>query len=193
MRVIGRLLALLIGAFVAVAVAGTFAARAAKERIVRREEPEADEVALAAIMEPLAFKSTAASFRGGTVDCWYGGGIIDLREATLDPAGATLKVKALFGGGQIVVPQDWQVETRIVGLGGAGDTRPKIDRPADAPRLVVEGLVVFGGFGIASDLPKDAETFITKTREAKEKAAATHEDVVADATPEPQPVPVMAD
>jgi hypothetical protein len=194
MRVIGRLLALLLGAFVAVAIAGTFAARAAKERIVRHEDPDADEVALAAILEPLAFRSTATAFRGGTIDCWYGGGIVDLRAATLDPAGATLKVRALFGGGQIVVPDAWEVEAQVVGLGGAGDSRPKIERPADAPRLLVEGFALFGGFGISSVLPADAETFIEKTRAARaERAAQGSVDVAAEGASDPAPVPVMAD
>ena len=61
-------------------------------------------VRLVAIFSPVAFHSTASAFRGGTLDCWYGGGIVDLRDATLDPAGARLEVKAVFGGAQIVVP-----------------------------------------------------------------------------------------
>ena len=67
------------------------------------------------------FRRTATSFRGGTLDCWYGGGTIDLRGATLAPNGARLDVRAIFGGAQIVVPEAWHVSTRINGLGGAGE------------------------------------------------------------------------
>jgi hypothetical protein len=95
MRVIGRLLVLLLGGMIAAAVAGTIAARQAQRRIVPIDDPEADEIRLAAIFAPVSFRSTATSFRGGSIDCWYGGGVIDLREATLDPAGARLEVRAV--------------------------------------------------------------------------------------------------
>ena len=165
MRVIGRLVSMVIGLVVVTAAVGAVAARAAKERIIRREDPAADDVALAAIFEPLAFRSTAHRFRGGSVDTWYGGGILDLRDATLDPAGATLSVRAIFGGGQIVVPDDWQVDARVVGFGGVGDSRPKIDRGPDAPRLTIEGFVLFGGYGVSSAVPPDAQRWIERTRE----------------------------
>jgi hypothetical protein len=182
MRVIGRLIALSIGLLVAAAGAGAVAARAAKERIVRHDDPAADEVAVVAIFEPLAFTSTATGFRGGTLDCWYGGGIFDLREATLDPAGATLRVRAVFGGGQIVVPDGWVVETRVSGLGGIGDARPAIDRAIDAPRLLIEGGVLFGGFGVSSSVPEDADRWMRRPGSAPTGAEA----------PSAEPVPVLS-
>jgi len=166
MRIIGRLITLVIGLFAVTAAVAAVAARGMRERIVRRDDPGADEVTLAAIFEPLQFRSTAQHFRGGTVECWFGGGILDLREATLDPAGATLRVRAVFGGGQIVVPDDWQVETRVVGFGGITDTRPRIDRSPTAPRLVIEGVVLFGGFGISSMVPEDAEQWVRRGGDA---------------------------
>ena len=128
MKVVGRLFAMLTAGMFVSMIVGAIAARNAKARIVPVDDPAADEVALAAIFGPLAFRSRAAAFRGGTADCWYGGGTIDLRGATLDPAGATLRVRAIFGGASIVVPEDWNVRVRVVGLGGAGDGRPSVDR-----------------------------------------------------------------
>ncbi len=155
MRFIGRLIALLGGGVMLAAALGTIAARSVKQGIVPVDAPDADEVKLAAIFEPIAFRSTATSFRGGTIDTWYGGGVIDLRGATLDPAGATLQVRAVFGGGQIVVPEDWQVTSQFVGIGGLGDARPQVERPDDAPRLTIEAVVFFGGFGVSSDVPEE--------------------------------------
>ena len=43
------------------------------------------------------------------------------------------------------------------GLGGVGDARPRIDRPADAPTLSIRGWALFGGFGIASEEPKERD------------------------------------
>ncbi|HEY7130664.1 MAG TPA: hypothetical protein VH440_00350 [Candidatus Limnocylindrales bacterium] len=156
MRVLGRLVATLVAGFILTMIVAAIAAVSAKRRLVPLDDPEADDVRLVAIFEPLAFRSTAAGFRGGTVDCWFGGGVIDLRDATLDPAGATLRVRSIFGGAQVVVPDSWRVTIAVTGPGGAGDTRSATDRPAEAPHLTLEGLVAFGGFGISSDLPEDA-------------------------------------
>jgi hypothetical protein len=152
MNVIGRVAALFTGGLMLASIIGAIAARAAKRQIVRVDAPDADEVRLAAIFEPMSFRSTAAGFRGGTVDCWYGGGVIDLRDATLDPAGARLEVRAIFGGAQIVVPDTWRVSSKIVGIGGLGDGRPPRELAEDAPSLAIEGLAVFGGFGVTSEL-----------------------------------------
>jgi len=128
----------------------------ALHRYVRRGL--ADEVQLVAIFDQLAFRSDARSFRGGSVDCWFGGGAVDLRDATLDPDGATLRMRTIFGGGQIVVPESWRVVNDVVVIaGGVADTRSPADRPDDAPELRLEGLAAFGGFVIASELPAGAE------------------------------------
>ena len=158
MRGIGRLLAAVTAGLVASMVVAAVAAVSAKRRLVPLEDPDADDVRIVAIFDQMAFRSTASSFRGGTVDCWYGGGAIDLRGATLDPAGATLRVRTIFGGGQIVVPDSWRVVNDVVVVaGGIGDTRGRGERPDDAPELRLEGICVFGGFGITSELDEAAD------------------------------------
>ena len=116
--------------------------------------PEADEIRLSAIFEPISFRSTSTKFRGGSVECWYGGGAVDLRDAVVDPAGAQLRVRAIFGGGQILVPETWQVAARVRGIGCLADTRPQVERGPDAPHLTIEGIVVFGGFAVMSEMPE---------------------------------------
>ena len=152
MGVIGRLLAVVFGAFVATMIGSAIAARMAKERIVPVDDPAADEVTLAAIFGPIDFRSTANAFRGGSLDCWYGGGTIDLRGATLAPEGARLEVRAIFGGAQVVVPESWTVTTSVLGIGGAGDMRSKTTAAPDAPHLEIEGIALFGGLGISSTI-----------------------------------------
>jgi Cell wall-active antibiotics response 4TMS YvqF len=187
MRIVGRIIAVLwVGLMVSMAGAA-IAALNMKRRIVPRAEPEANDVHLAAIFEPIAFESRATSFRGGEVDLWFGGGIIDLRNATLDPAGARLEVRAIFGGCQILVPAEWQVTTGVVGVGGAGDGRPKTDRPLDAPRLTVDGTYFFGGLGITSDIPAEA------MRSVRQAIAKRHPEngagvPVMEQAPEVEPV-----
>jgi hypothetical protein len=116
-------------------------------------EPDADEIDLVATFGPVNYRSTAGSFRGGSVTTWFGGGTVDLRDATLDPAGATLRANALFGGGSLIVPDDWRVETHLVGIAGAGDTRPDGNPAAGAPTLRLEGTAIFGGWGVTSQPP----------------------------------------
>jgi hypothetical protein len=105
-------------------------------------------------MDELRFKSTAKAFRGGSALLWMGGGDIDLREATLDPAGATLSVTTIMGGGRILVPPTWRVTTNLVAImGGVGDMR-KVDDvalPADAPHLELTGWLFMGGFGLVTE------------------------------------------
>lgn len=151
---IGRIVSfLLLSWFVFMVSAMVLAA--VKRREVAPQEPDADEVDLVASFGPLDYRSTARAFRGGRVETWFGGGVVDLRDAQLDPAGATLEVNALFGGGNLVVPEDWNVETSITGIGGVGDGRPKFERDPEAPTLRLEGLAIFGGWGITSEAPSD--------------------------------------
>jgi hypothetical protein len=146
---------LLLGWFAFVAVAAILAAM--KRRTAETPDPKADEVDLVANFGPLEFHSESGAFKGGTVTTWFGGGVLDLRDATLDPGGATLRTSTLFGGGNLVVPETWNVETKVVGLGGVGDGRPKVERPADAPTLRLEGTAIFGGWGITSEAPGQDE------------------------------------
>jgi hypothetical protein len=175
MKFLGRMFGLFTGGLMLASIAGMLAAIAAKQRIQPLDAPDADDVRLTAIFEPLSFRSTATQFRGGTVDCWYGGGVIDLREAVLDPAGAHLEVRAIVGGAQIVVPESWRVSSNVLGIGGLGDGRPRVDREATAPHLTIEGLAVFGGFGVTSDLPEAAarglDETVARTRARRGEAA----------------------
>lgn len=192
MRIIGRLLSLLLGGLIVSLVVGAIAALQAKRRIVPSAAAEADEVRLAAIFEPLNFHSTATAFRGGDLDCWYGGGIIDLRDAVLDPAGARLRVRAVFGGGQIVVPETWRVTTRVLGLGGIGDARPGVERAPDAPHLTIEGLAFFGGFGVSSEVPEAQLQGLDEAIKWSQHRGAPAEDTEPAAPTAPDPEVVSA-
>jgi len=182
-----KVIAGLFGLFALAMGGAAAAALAAKQRIVPIDDPEADEVALVAIFAPVMFHSTATAFRGGTLDCWYGGGIVDLRDATLDPAGAHLEVKAVFGGAQILVPASWRVESSVSGVGAAQDMRPKTDRPVTAPLLTLSGLAVFGGVGVSSEVEEDVVEEVTEavaaSKRAKAEAAAAVDGMVAEGSP----------
>jgi predicted membrane protein len=151
---LGRVVAAILTAFLVFMLAAMGLAYV-KRRDVVPQDPDADEVDLVASFGPLDYRSTAGAFRGGRVETWFGGGVVDLRHATLDPMGATIEVNALFGGGNLVVPDDWNVETKVAGIGGIGDGRPQRERSPEAPTLRVEGIALFGGWGITSEPADD--------------------------------------
>ena len=179
-----KFIARLMGLFWMIMGAAAIAALIAKQRLVPKDAEDADEVALVSIFGPMAFHSTSKAFRGGTIDCWYGGGAVDLRDAKLDPAGARLTVRAIFGGGQILVPAGWRVESTVSGVGALRDVRPASDRADDAPLLTIEGLVIFGGFGVTSEMPPEALKQLTEAV-AKQRGGNGSSPV----EPEPEPAP----
>ena len=158
MRPIRNLIALFFGLTFLTALISAIAAAVLKERLLSQGEPEDDYVALVTIYTGRDFKSTAKAFRGGTALTWYGGGSVDLRGATLDPAGAHLTLRAIFGGLRLVVPETWKIENRMTAIfGGVGDVRDA-DAAVDGPTLVLDGFALFGGVGIVSEAPDlDAE------------------------------------
>jgi hypothetical protein len=112
---------------------------------------DSDEVDLVTIFDGVELRSRATSFRGGSWITMFGGGEIDLREAALDPSGATLRVTAIMGGGDVQVPDGWNVElTSKAIMGGVHTDRPAASDDPYAPTLRIEARAVMGGFGVTS-------------------------------------------
>ena len=153
---IGRIIRLAIIGWIVGMVAGMITALTVKRRIVPTTDEAAEEVELAAIFGPLSFHSSATEFRGGVLETWYGAGVLDLRDAKLAPEGATLRVRAIFGGAQVIVPEEWKIVSRVSGMGGLADVRENKGDAVDAPELVIEGTVFAGGIAVQSELDEDA-------------------------------------
>jgi hypothetical protein len=143
---------LLLGWFVF--VLGAVAYAVMKGRETTTPEPDADEIDLVTTFGELRYSSTAASFRGGRATTWFAGGTLDLRGARPDPAGAALRTQTVFGGGNLLVPADWRVESRILPIfGGVSDARPDGNPPEGGPTLRLEGIALFGGWVVTSEAP----------------------------------------
>jgi hypothetical protein len=142
-------------------------------------EPAADELDTALIFEGREYASTAPSFTGGELLTWYGGGRLDLRGATIGPEGADLRIRAIFGGVQLVVPTHWRVETEsTTWFGGVADatTGPE---DADAPVLRLSILAVFGGVAISNEA--GGSMFETDIGDVIRKATKTAQEAVEEA------------
>lgn len=87
------------------------------------------------------------SFRGGELTAIFGGFEVDLRQAAIQDGQARLDVFVLFGGGEIRVPEGWEVVSRATAIAGAvsDNTYHGALGPQDRPRLLLTGLILFGG------------------------------------------------
>ena len=89
-------------------------------------------------------------FQGGDIGAFCGGWELDLSKAKLGTGReARLDVFAWWGGGEIRVPEDWNVVVRIVPiLAGYSDKTRHPAPGTEAGTLVVTGTVVMGGVEI---------------------------------------------
>jgi hypothetical protein len=135
-------------------VALALAAVRYKQTAPPRPEPDANEIDLVVVMDGAKFASAAPAFRGGRVTCWYAGTDVDLRGATLDPAGARLEVRTAFGGTRIVVAPGVPVRVRIPAVfGGTSNETHAAEPTADAPGLEIGGFAVLGGLQVVAAEP----------------------------------------
>lgn len=122
-----------------------------KRRTPSMGDETSDELALAAILDGIDLESEATSFRGGSAQTFMGGIRIDLSDAQLDPAGARLHLKAVLGGIQLHVPEDWSVrvtESRAI-AGGTDHPFDDLDYTGE-PALDLEIEAMFGGVQVVT-------------------------------------------
>jgi predicted membrane protein len=132
-----------------VLVAGVVGQLVAK-RMTRGDE-DSDDVRLAAIVGGKELKSRATALRSASALAVMGGVEIDLRDASLDPGGATLDVTAIMGGVEVRLPVGWVVDVESRGGLGGVDTRltEAADLPDGAPTLRVTTNTWLGGVEIS--------------------------------------------
>ncbi len=131
---------------VAVQVAAAIVGQVMSRKLTRGDE-STNEFQVAAIFGGKSFESHAAGLRSGSVITSMGGVEIDLREATLDVAGADLELKTTMGGVQVLVPDHWAVDLTTETVAGECQARVTAleDLPEDAPRLHVHAETRMGG------------------------------------------------
>ncbi|MCR9259482.1 MAG: DUF1707 domain-containing protein [Pseudomonadaceae bacterium] len=75
----------------------------------------------------------------------FGGGEIDFTDARFTHPSVRIKLLTLFGGASIYVREDNHTVSRIISIFGGTDNSAPSSRSGDAPVVIVEGLVLFGG------------------------------------------------
>lgn len=102
-----------------------------------------------AVFSGIARKGEWVVPRHYRVKAVFGGVDLDLRRATLETTDVTIDTRAVFGGVNIVVPEDVRVVVDGMGVFGAfaGDAEQE-QPPPGAPVVRVTGKAVFGGVAV---------------------------------------------
>lgn len=93
---------------------------------------------------------SSQAFQGGDVTAIFGGFEVDLLNAKAGPAPMVLDLFVLFGGGEIQVPEGWDVEVHATSIFGSVEQkqiRPYEPGP-NRPKLLLSGTTLFGGVEI---------------------------------------------
>lgn len=103
-----------------------------------------------AIFRTVTWRPRSQNYRGDQVTAIVGGYKLDLEKADLAPEGAVVEVFSFWGGVEILLPDTWAVDVRVVPFMGGFDEKGRSGRPvpADAPRLLIRGFVVMGGLEV---------------------------------------------
>jgi hypothetical protein len=90
-------------------------------------------------------------FKGGKLDCIFGGFDINMRQAGMSADSAELEINAIFGGAEIKIPDSWEVVLGGTGVFGAFSDETAHPDPAAYPnpkRLILTGAAIFGGVNV---------------------------------------------
>jgi hypothetical protein len=99
-----------------------------------------------AVLGGIQRRITSQQFRGGRLTAFFGGFNVDLTGADIAGDTAVLEISALFGGGEVRVPNTWIVDMQGHALlGGYSDETHQVAPGARPKRLIVQGTAVFGG------------------------------------------------
>jgi len=86
---------------------------------------------------------------------FWGGGELDLREARFAEPEVELRLFAVMGGIEVIVPEDAEVIINGIGIMGGFDDRAAGPGHPGAPRIKVTGLAFWGGVDVKRLPPKE--------------------------------------
>lgn len=91
------------------------------------------------------------NFKGGKLFAIFGGYKVDFTHADIDGNQAVVDASAIFGGGEIRVPESWHVMVKGAGIFGAYEDKTRHFQPDPSKptkTLIVKGVAMFGGIEI---------------------------------------------
>lgn len=91
---------------------------------------------------------SAADFRGGDATALLGGCEIDLRDCGSEGGPAEINTLAFWGGIEIRVPEDWEVQVQGIALLGGFDDKTRSPGSGRRKVLIVRGTAIMAGVEI---------------------------------------------
>ncbi|PSM43734.1 hypothetical protein C6Y14_08910 [Streptomyces dioscori] len=113
---------------------------------------------------------------------FWGGGVVDLREANFADGEVVVNCVAVMGGLNVVVPPGVEVVVRGIGvMGGFDHGQEGVAGEPGAPRVVVTGFAFWGGVGVERKISKAERLRLReeRRREKLERKAARREELEA--------------
>ena len=114
------------------------------------KDSENDFINLTFILGGGDHKFNSKMLKGGKVSAIMGGGKIDLTDADIEEDEVSFDVFAFWGGVEIVVPRNWQVNMRAMPILGGAENKTDPDPQGDKPvkHFIVRGTAIMGGMEI---------------------------------------------
>lgn len=111
-------------------------------------EETSDRQDLFSVLGAARGRNRSPHFRHANACAVFGGAVLDLTDAHLEP-GARVDALALFGGVDVVVPPGWRISLSGLPIFGGYEDKTRgngaLALPDDAPELRVVATAIFGG------------------------------------------------
>ena len=120
-------------------------------RLFKEKAPEIKERDLDAfvIFAGIKRRFSGPDFRGGKATALFGGIDLDFTQASLADNKATIELTALFGGIEVLVPNDWEIVVDSSSIFGAVEDKHKGAPPGETKTtLFIRATAMFGGIEI---------------------------------------------
>lgn len=101
-----------------------------------------------AIFSPINKVVKSDNFKGGKIVMVFAGGEIDLSHVKTSAKDVDMELVAIFGGGKLIVPKDWRVNSHGVAIFGGYNN--KTEKGESGSTLNLKGAAVFGGIEIVN-------------------------------------------
>jgi len=125
-----------------------------------------------AIMSGSEKKGSWIPARTYTTIALMGGAGLDLREAQFGPGVTEIRILAVMGGVEVIVPPGLAVETHGIGIMGGFEAfdQASADPDPSAPRLIIKGVAIMGGVEVTVRLPGESARDAKRRRRSERKS-----------------------
>lgn len=103
-----------------------------------------------AILGGVTRRISTEDFQGGDAMAFLGGCEIDLRDSSSEGDPAEIHAIAFWGGVEIRVPQDWEVQVRGTAILGAFEDKTRAVEGGGRKVLIISGLAMMGSVEISN-------------------------------------------